>query len=398
MSSQTPTQLDESTTGRHIPAFDGVRGLALLLVLALHMLWSNPIVEGSWIVHFFAKAHLYGWVGVDLFFVLSGFLITGILYDTLQDKRFFRNFYARRAVRIFPLYYAFLLLVVVLVLGAGYHVAWSTYARILTYTVNLSIRVLPPPTNAPWINLNHFWSLAVEEQFYLVWPCLVFLLRTRKRIATGAVCGALLSLLTRLLLVHFGMQHINPYLLLSWMPSHLDGLFMGALLAMVVRGPYRAWLLRWSSVLLVLAAVAVVFFDRAYPLTEEFAGTTVLVWGIPLLSVMFALLIASALKTKSVAQRFFAWSPMRFFGRYSYGAYVFHYSITEFCSHKRPVVLAATHSKLLSVMLPATVAFVVTMVLAWLSFNLFEKRFLALKGRFHAQRSDATLRDALHES
>jgi peptidoglycan/LPS O-acetylase OafA/YrhL len=104
------------------------------------------------------------------------------------------------------------------------------------------------------------------------------------------------------------------------------------------------------------------------------------------------------MKRNSVAQRFFGSATLRFFGRYSYGAYVFHYSISEYFAHKRPEVLAMTHSKLLSVLLPAAVAFVLTMGLAWLSFHFFEKRFLALKNRFHAERPRTTLRNALGRS
>src|ERR1700755_727763 len=95
---------DESTTGKHIPALDGIRGLAILAVLYCHLFWSNPDPAGSVLVHFLARSREAGWIGVDLFFVLSGFLITGILYDTLSARHFFRNFYARRLLRIFPLY------------------------------------------------------------------------------------------------------------------------------------------------------------------------------------------------------------------------------------------------------------------------------------------------------
>ena len=99
----------------HIPALDGVRGVAVLLVLAYHLLWANSHTANR-VAFWLLKFREAGWIGVDLFFVLSGFLITGILYDTLNDTHFFRNFYLRRVLRIFPLYYGVLLLVLLVVL------------------------------------------------------------------------------------------------------------------------------------------------------------------------------------------------------------------------------------------------------------------------------------------
>src|SRR4051812_12885006 len=93
----------------HIQSLDGVRGLAITLVFFFHLLQSNNEPTGSGLIDFILKLRDTGWIGVDLFFALSGFLITGILFDTLHSKHYFRNFYIRRALRIFPLYYGVLL-------------------------------------------------------------------------------------------------------------------------------------------------------------------------------------------------------------------------------------------------------------------------------------------------
>ncbi|MEO6924199.1 MAG: acyltransferase, partial [Bryocella sp.] len=314
-STAKPAKPDDSTTGRHIPALDGIRGLALLLVLMFHMLWSNPYVSGPWIVRVLARAHMYGWMGVDLFFVLSGFLITGILYDTLDDRHFFRNFYARRILRIFPLYYGFLLLVVVVTLATGHQVGWSTMVYFLTYTQSLVLHPVHALSTVPWINVNHFWSLAIEEQFYLMWPCAIFLLRTRRRIAIAAVCGALLSVLVRIICVHYGLNRMQPYIVYSWTPSHLDGLFLGGLLAMLVRSRCRETLLRFGPTLFGFALLGLILFDLRYSVNNFLVldDPTAAVWGLLLVAVAAVTLVTATLKSGSVAQRVFAAPVLRFF-------------------------------------------------------------------------------------
>jgi peptidoglycan/LPS O-acetylase OafA/YrhL len=106
----------------HIPALDGIRGLAILFVLADHLLSSNPYTSSA-VFNFLSAIRESLWIGVNLFFTLSGFLITGILWDTLHKPNFFRNFYARRALRIFPLYYGFLL--TLLALTHVLHFEWN---------------------------------------------------------------------------------------------------------------------------------------------------------------------------------------------------------------------------------------------------------------------------------
>jgi peptidoglycan/LPS O-acetylase OafA/YrhL len=385
---------DESTTGKHLPALDGIRGLAILSVLYCHLFWSNPDPAGSPLLRFFAQLRAAGWIGVDLFFVLSGFLITGILYDTLPARRFFRNFYARRVLRIFPLYYGFFLLLLVITSIRGEHWSAITLLQYLTYVANLPLSNQPPLTNGYWINVNHFWSLAVEEQFYLVWPLLVFLLRTRRRIAMAAVIGAGASLAVRLALVLSGATALHPYLVYSWTPARLDGLFLGGLLAIAVRSRFRQRVLAAAvPVLLSCCAVLVVvwFFDPAFEILGQPAFST---WGLTLLAFTFTSLIAACLRHDGWLQRFASARFLRFFGRYSYGLYIYHYTVGGLIiSRLRPELLARFGSKALSVVVPGLIAAAASVAVSWCSFNFFESRFLLLKRKFH----DSSPRPKLHE-
>jgi peptidoglycan/LPS O-acetylase OafA/YrhL len=162
-----------SQSEKHLPALDGIRGLAVLGVLIVHadvLLNTTRQVE-----HVLVVLSEFGAYGVDLFFVLSGFLITGILLETKESPKYFSSFYARRFLRLFPVYYGYLL-VVALIFPALHHAirtsmtdyggGWGWY---LAYCSNWK-----PGHGASDPCLGHFWSLAVEEQFYLLWPAMIF--------------------------------------------------------------------------------------------------------------------------------------------------------------------------------------------------------------------------------
>lgn len=139
----------------HIPALDGVRGLAILLILFFHLFDSNP-ETGSRFLNFVSHAIASFYFGVNLFFVLSGFLITGILLDTLHQPHFFKTFYIRRALRIFPLYYG--VLVLLFLLTRPFHFIWSGWQYFyLTYTANLALWYTPHPLMLEPFNISHFW-------------------------------------------------------------------------------------------------------------------------------------------------------------------------------------------------------------------------------------------------
>jgi peptidoglycan/LPS O-acetylase OafA/YrhL len=205
-----------------IPQLDGVRGIAILLVI-IHNTNAFPSLHLDWISR-------YGWMGVDLFFVLSGFLITGILLDAKQSGAYFKNFYARRCLRIWPLYYSLLIFMLVILPHARpseAHMIFERSSPWWAYPFFVQNFLVPIPAEAAG-PLGVTWSLAIEEQFYLIWPWFVRYFSSSQimRIAAGVI------LFSPPLRFYLAMHHVNIY---SNFFCRLDGLMAGALLAAMVR-------------------------------------------------------------------------------------------------------------------------------------------------------------------
>lgn len=377
----------DSTVGRratstHVYALDGVRGLAVLGVMASH-LFPGTYMAGGLFVRVVGRTFEFGARGVDLFFVLSGFLITGILYDSLDDGGFFRKFYARRCLRIFPLYYGVLLVLFVLtpLLGIEWHrMQWS----LIFYLQNTSIVT---PIWDFWmphgLNLGHFWSLAVEEQFYLIWPLAVFFIRDRKKLLIA--CAAL-SLGALLLRFYFAF-HDTPYQFINcgtWFRA--DSLLAGAALALLIRGSMREAMSRYGHVVFWGAAFVLgllnilgIFIERQARWTSDF-DASYLAMQYTVMALGCAGLIAWCLRTSSVASSIFENRLLRWFGRYSYGLYVLHLVAFGFLLHTfRGWLEHFTSDKLAIVVISGLLVFAVSVVAAYASYHLYEKPLLRLK-------------------
>jgi peptidoglycan/LPS O-acetylase OafA/YrhL len=374
----------------HLPGLDGVRGLAILMVMAVHFV--GDATPRTWGERLAVKMGSYGVLGVDLFFVLSGFLITGLLLDSKGDLHYFRNFYARRTLRIFPLYYTVLaLLFVVLPLfvalppplvEARRHQAW-----LWTYTTNFYLAA-----KASWAltYVSHFWSLAIEEHFYLLWPLVVFTFRrqTLERICLGVI-GAALAL--RLVLSLLGVSELSISVLT---PCRVDTLCIGALLATVARreGCAAELLVRRSgqAVLAVAFSIAVVSAWCAatkigLPVLHPIRGT--------LYAMFFGALTLMSIQRaeRSLVARIFQSSWLRMFGKYSYGLYVYHgllsWHMLELRVGERVEALLGNSS--LAIAARALLGVGVSLLVAAVSYEFFEKRFLALKRLFEPGKAAA---------
>jgi peptidoglycan/LPS O-acetylase OafA/YrhL len=365
-------------SSRHITGLDGLRGIAFLMVFFRHYAITAHAKQ-TWVM---VATYICGggWMGVDLFFVLSGFLITGILLDTKEQPRYFTNFYARRALRIFPLYYT--MLAVLLLLTPWLHLQWHLghlaylfYAGNIAYNLNSDLATVRPA-----VSFLHLWSLAVEEQFYLIWPLVVLLVASRRRLAW--VCGGLsvVGLMLRVGLVLW-LPHDAAY---EWsygqLPTHMDGLLYGALAAIWVRAQPVDVALRGARKILPWAfAVMVVVIGLNGP---DFHSTAMILIGFPALAATFACVVLFALKQGSVVNRIGNVRSLRFVGRYSYGMYVYHILFWPGLAWMQHWLQLRLHSVALGGVCFTLLMLGGTMVMAVASYELYEKQWLRLKSRF----------------
>jgi peptidoglycan/LPS O-acetylase OafA/YrhL len=362
-----------------IPALDGIRGLAILLVIAFHCRVAFSSTQEIPLP--LLRVLDLGWSGVDLFFVLSGFLITGILLDSRESASYFRTFYARRVLRIFPLYFAYLFLVLVV-----FRYAWIRYSGTdlwrstnpwwyFCYLLNWK-----PDHGYNDLYLGHLWSLAIEEQFYLVWPLVVWIC-PRRRLAAVCLSLAGCALAARCLM---GAWHLPAETVYRLTPSRMDTLALGALVAVGMR-EFPALLRRWAPRVCALAGVglAAVLSRQTAGFWEDAGMRTA---GASLVAVLYAgMVYATAASGRGMAQRVFSSATLRRCGKYSYAMYVLHsfpYHITAEAvrglSASGPLGAMALVIKWLYLPAMAAVAFGG----AWLSWRTLEQPFLRLKRKF----------------
>lgn len=359
---------------KHNRALDGLRGLAIVLVIAFH---------GGWLP--------FGWVGVQLFFVLSGYLITSILLETrsLSASGYFSRFYWRRTLRIMPLYYAFLLVATVLFvafnLPAGLNEDWP---YLVTYTHNFARAKIEDVKT-----FSHFWSLAVEEQFYLMWPAVVWFARgvwLKQVVISLVVLGPLLRGLTAYAVgwlagSSFDVEQMARAASFSLF-GHIDGFAAGALVAIVPleRGFTRIRLGLSLALLVLLSGLAMVivrYLDGGvYWLTFGYPHKMVshyqYLWGFTVLNLFFASLVGCCHQGNILGSWIEA-KPLRYLGHISYGLYIFHYPIFEAVARLQEQWLHE-HSFAIEIYLLIP-ALMVSIGISHLSWKYFESFFLKYK-------------------
>ena len=299
-----------------MPELDTIRGIAVLLVLFFHGFGFRYGLQGlSRLPRLFVMATLPGWTGVNLFFVLSGFLITGILLDTRFKTNYYRSFYVRRALRILPLYYGVLVLLAVLT-RAGWVNRQASWAFL-----GLSFFYLSNVTTLFGVAMQYgvLWSLAVEEHFYLLWPAAVRSLSRHWVIVVGAIICLLCPGLRSFYFIR-GYSTGTGY---TWLVA--DGLATGAVLAAVARGPWGSRD-RMRRLTMICFGACLTMFVAGYPLgifrASRLLGMTLRETALDL---FFAGVIALALLVGTSRWGSLVNRPvLRFFGEISYGLYLIH--------------------------------------------------------------------------
>jgi peptidoglycan/LPS O-acetylase OafA/YrhL len=383
-----PRAIDARLTG-HLVALDGVRGLAITMVLLLHFVANTEMTNA--LERAAGQVLIYGVLGVDLFFVLSGFLITGILIDSKGSEHYFRNFYARRAVRIFPLYYGVLALVFLVaplvpaLAGPELDLLRREQAWAWLYGVNILV-ALHGKFDFPF--LDHFWSLAVEEHFYFFWPLVVWACPRRILVWVAAtIC--VLSLAGRVAC----SSYVNPVALYVLTPFRLDALCLGGFVAAYSRGPDG--LAKLSRALTPVALATAVLLAATYAAVKINPRHAEAVYQLrpTLFATLFGALVVGALTAPQspVLARLLG-APMKVLGKYSYGLYVFHHFISYYFVHHHTEFMIAgwVHSHTLAVLIQATFGIGLSFAVAYASYHLFEKHFLALKRLWQPRRLAAS--------
>lgn len=348
---------------KHMPELDILRGCAVLAVFFYHGLYWTGATSSNHLARLFIKSTAIGWLGVNLFFVLSGFLITGVLMDAKGKPSFYRNFYLRRVLRILP---AYLALIAILILVGWLHFQSAMMA--LLFIANYSYIF-------HFGGYGPFWSLSVEEQFYLIWPNIVGRVSTRALLIISAVLcliEPLLRWLTASGHLSLGNVHILTYLI-------ADNLALGALAAIFARSSYGT-LHNGIRLGQALCLAGLVVFAVGYPfgimhrISAFGAAFQIVPWnliftGILLLSLGLRSSLASSIWT----------APLRFFGNISYGLYLIHVLIfVRYDDNVPHISNPALRHFLQEWFVRFVLAGGISILIAWLSRTFYEERFLKM--------------------
>ncbi len=374
-----------------VKELDGLRGIAVVLVMALHLFkragyfTEHPVLEGI------ITVSTVGWVGVDIFFTLSGFLITSILLKSKTDEHYFKNFYVRRALRIFPLYYAAILFVLFLApkVEEEFTNQLSTALPImLLYQQNWAL-LFKGFYITQYLGIT--WSLAIEEQFYLIWPFIVYKL-DREKLVKFSIGYIAVSIIGRTLgtLLWPDLGQSSTFFYYTSFARFEEMLFGGLLAAFLT---YDGALEKVKRYALPLFLASFTVFVALHLLSlpgsphPEHASLPLTLGGYTT-AALFTLGLIGIFIThppENLFRRFFSNPVLTFLGKYSYSMYLFHMTAALI------LLDVFWHSELRGwkpfFLYPLSV-YIVTIVIAWLTWHLLEKHILGLKKYFEYSRGD----------
>lgn len=356
-----------------------------MLVVILHTLGGSQ--SPNRFVRFIGHVVKGGWSGVTMFFILSGFLITGILLDSKGREGWIKNFYIRRVLRIFPLYYGALL--VVLANAIATHHTALCLSRIWVFVVYLQ-------NTSPFANLtsgygstlglSHFWSLAVEEQFYLIWPFFISRTKTLRQVKLLCVFTFLVSFCFRLIRHAYFPENgvLDEHTLMR-----AGELATGGFLAVCYRDESWRKVNRWAPAVAAVslsATIAFSFADGSFSLRSLLFFT----YGVACVTILFACLLVLSLRAEGVVSKAMNMAWLRWVGGISFGIYVFHVLLAPVFRWVTSVIWP-TASRTEDILTNALVTAVMSVSIAWLSFRYLESPFLKMRKKFSSGRAEFTV-------
>ncbi|WP_018610978.1 acyltransferase family protein [Segetibacter koreensis] len=349
-------------TLRYHKELDGVRGIAALMVMYFHFCEGVRATKDG-LINFLVKTSVFGQTGVILFFVLSGFLITRILLASKENRNFFKSFYIRRSLRIFPLYYVGLCIYIFVApliantTTVSLKLSWPYWIYLQNYCMTFRLPITGPP---------HYWSLAVEEHFYLFWPLLVYYLSTAKLLKT-IYALIITAIIVRIILTYKGFN------VFYFTFSTMDALAIGAILAIKEKTVGKASKGNNAytiTLFLIFVALTILWLfagGKGIFVIQAIKGTLIAT------VYYFLLLIVTNFNRNNILNHFLITKPLLFTGKISYGLYVYHIICYSF------YLKYFNSSYFLFNLLGC---FISSYIVASVSYFTFEVRFIALKERF----------------
>lgn len=361
----------EQTNKSYIPALDGLRGIAILFVVLYHNFG-------------FIKQTSFGWLGVDLFFVLSGYLITSILLKTVGEPGYLKNFFMKRVLRIFPLYFLCLVVFLIIFRIFGWYANELSYYHenqwwLWTYLQNWLYAFTLKDGSAM---LVHLWSLAVEEQFYLIWPFVILIVKKPKTLFFIMLGVLIFVIAARSVLWLYHFEDFNYTLIYTF--TRIDGICIGSMIALTMSFRPNFIGKNMAIIVVILAALNFLFYflnqidTNSHPYFAFIGFTT--------FCGMFGLLLHELVTNKNtILSKVFSIKPLRFMGKISYGFYVYHWPIfmmTQgyfFIFFKDNLNFQHYYSGIAASTLSTLIAFIISVI----SYYTFEKYFLRMKTKFN---------------
>ena len=363
---------DFTITNTNHRNLDGLRAIGILMVMVRHFYGG------------FFNCNLL-WTSIDLLFALSGLLITGILIETKEDPKYFQKFYMRRVLRIFPLYYLLILFFTFFIYCVSNHPEAFKYysihwAYFYTYTQNWCYIINGIPAEG---HLNHTWSLAVDEQIYLLWPLLIWLCKTRKQLVVlcaGTICFSLLFRIGYNIYINYNPS-LNPIAYFHNSLCRIDSFAAGSLLYCLLRynssslNKRNMLRLFWLSLLLIISFA---ILDKSADHTGYFMKN----FGITLAGLHFTTWLYFGVNNSGkILNYIFSNSLLVYIGKISYSLYVFHWFLIILIVPKIKLLLYQ-YCNINSLFLAYTLCFLITFLLSILSYTYFEKPIIRLKRKF----------------